>query len=202
MRARLSGLVAALLGTLVVVTLVLLMNAAARQGPEAGSTGTAIAIERRESTPLSPAQRRSPPRRREQAPRPSVDLSAALPGMDFGLGGLSDDLGDLAGNLLGGDRELTMSDDTVDQPPRPIAQSPIPYPARAKAQGVTGHVVLSVLIGPTGRVEQVRVLESQPAGVFDDAAVAGVQSWRFEPASYRGENVRVWARQRVRFDLG
>jgi periplasmic protein TonB len=45
------------------------------------------------------------------------------------------------------------------------------------------------------------VLESQPAGVFDAAAVAGVQQWRFEPASYRGENVRVWARQRVRFDL-
>jgi protein TonB len=29
-----------------------------------------------------------------------------------------------------------------------------------------------------------------------------VQSWKFEPASYQGENVRVWVTQRVRFDLG
>jgi protein TonB len=45
------------------------------------------------------------------------------------------------------------------------------------------------------------VLEAQPAGVFDDVAVAGVQTWKFEPATYRGENVRVWATQRVRFNL-
>ena len=32
-------------------------------------------------------------------------------------------------------------------------------------------------------------------------AVAGVQTWKFEPATYRGENVRVWATQRVRFNL-
>jgi protein TonB len=46
------------------------------------------------------------------------------------------------------------------------------------------------------------VLEASPPGVFDDVAVAGVQTWRFEPAQYRGEAVRVWATQRVRFDLG
>jgi protein TonB len=50
-------------------------------------------------------------------------------------------------------------------------------------------------------VEKVKVLESQPAGVFDEVAVSGVQTWKFEPASYKGENVRVWAKQRVRFDL-
>jgi len=58
-----------------------------------------------------------------------------------------------------------------------------------------------LLIGPTGNVEKVKVIEAQPAGVFDDVATAGVQTWKFEPASYRGENVRVWATQRVRFDL-
>ena len=62
-------------------------------------------------------------------------------------------------------------------------------------------MILSVLIGPTGQVERVKVLEAQPAGVFDDVAAAGVQTWKFEPATYRGENVRVWATQRVRFDL-
>ena len=93
------------------------------------------------------------------------------------------------------------ADDSVDVPPRPLVQSPMQYPPRAKAAGVTGYVLLSVLIGPTGQVEKVKVLEAQPAGVFDDIAVSGVQTWKFEPATYKGENVRVWAKQRVRFDL-
>lgn len=202
-RQRLLGLTAAVLGTLTVFTLILLMNAAAKRRDADVETGTSIAFERRETPKQQAVERKPPPRRRQQAPRPNVDLASTLPGMSFGLPGFDDgDLGDLTGGLLGDDRDLVMSDETVDQAPRPVAQAPIPYPARAKAQGVTGYVMLSVLIGPTGAVEKVRVLESQPAGVFDDAAVAGVQRWRFEPASYRGENVRVWARQRVRFDLG
>jgi protein TonB len=202
-RQRLSGLTAAILGTVTVFTLILLMNAAAKRRDADAETGTSIAFERREAPKQQAVERKPPPRRRQQAPRPNVDLSSTLPGMSFGLPGFDDsDLGDLTGDLLGDDRDLVMSDETVDEAPRPVAQSPIPYPARAKAQGVTGYVMLSLLIGPTGAVEKVRVLESQPAGVFDDAAVAGVQRWRFEPASYRGENVRVWARQRVRFDLG
>lgn len=202
-RQRLIGLAFAAAGTCAVFVLILMMNAAARRSDATAETGTSIAFERRETPQQKPVERRPPPQRRQQAPRPNVDLAAALPGLDFGLPGFDDsDLGDLAGNLLGDGRDLVMSDDSVDQPPRPIAQAPIPYPPRAKAQGVTGYVMLSLLIGPTGRVEQVRVLESSPQGIFDDAAVAGVQGWRFEPASYRGESVRVWARQRVRFDLG
>lgn len=202
-RARLFGIAAAVVGTLSVFTLILLMNAAAKRKDEVVESGTSIAFERREAPRKQEVERPPPPRRRQEAPRPNVDLSSMLPGLSFGLPGFDDsDLGDLASGLLGEDRDLVMSDDAVDQPPRPVAQSPIPYPARAKAQGITGYVMLSVLIGPTGQVEQVRVLESQPAGLFDDAAIAGVQRWRFEPASYRGESVRVWARQRVRFDLG
>lgn len=204
LRRMLVGVVAAVFGVAAVFALILMMNTAAQRAPENEETGTAINIEPRTAPPRQQqVQRKPPPRRRQQAPRPNVDLASALPGMDFGLPAFDEgDLGDLAGSLLDEGRDLVMSDDTVDEPPRPVAQTPIPYPARAKAAGVTGYVVLSLLIGPTGQIEKVKVLESQPSGVFDDAAVAGVQTWRFEPASYRGENVRVWARQRVRFDLG
>lgn len=202
-RRRLIGVAAAVLGTLTVFALILMMNAAAKRKQDDEIVGTSIAFERKEAPKKREIQRKPPPRRRQEAPKPNVDLSAALPGMDFGLPAFDEgDLGDLAGSLLDDGRDLVMSDDTVDEPPRPVAQTPIPYPARAKAAGVTGYVVLSLLIGPTGQIEKVKVLESQPSGVFDDAAVAGVQAWRFQPASYRGENVRVWARQRVRFDLG
>lgn len=52
-----------------------------------------------------------------------------------------------------------------------------------------------------GSVRQTQVLESSPSGVFDDAALQGVRSWQFEPAKYKGDSVRVWAKQKIRFDL-
>jgi protein TonB len=128
-------------------------------------------------------------------------LDSSLSGLDFGLPQYDSSELDLGDGLLGGGGDVVMTDDTVDQAPRPLLQTPMVYPARAKAQGVTGYVLLSVLISPTGQVEKVKVLEAQPVGVFDEVATAGVQNWKFEPATYKGENVRVWARQRVRFDL-
>jgi protein TonB len=105
------------------------------------------------------------------------------------------------GDLLGDGSGLVMTDDTVDQPPRATFQAPMVYPPRARSQGVEGYVVLSLLIGLTGEIEQVEVVESYPEGTFDEAALAGVNQWRFDPALYQGQAVRAWARQRIRFDL-
>ena len=63
-------------------------------------------------------------------------------------------------------------------------------------------MTLRVLIGKSGRVEKVKVVDASPDGVFDEAAVSAVRTWQFEPALYRGEKVRVWAKQVVRFNLG
>ena len=46
-----------------------------------------------------------------------------------------------------------------------------------------------------------RVLESEPPGTFDRAALDAVNSWRFEPATYEGLPVAVRVRQVVRFEL-
>jgi protein TonB len=125
-----------------------------------------------------------------------------LSGLDLGLPGFSaDDLGALEGDLLGGADGMVMTDDTVDQPPAASYQSPMIYPPRARARGVEGYVVFSLLIGITGEIEQVKIIESYPEGVFDEAAMQGINQWRFEPAIYQGQAVRAWAKQRIRFDL-
>jgi protein TonB len=97
---------------------------------------------------------------------------------------------------------LVMNEETVDVIPRPVQRSAPRYPPRARAKGITGHVTLRVLIGKSGKVEKVRVVDASPGGVFDEAAVTAVRTWQFEPALYRGEKVRVWAKQVVRFNLG
>jgi protein TonB len=179
---RLTGLGASALGTALVLGLVLFMNRPFEQPEgEDGNAFSSIEVVKREKPPAAePVRRPEPPRRPPQRSAP-----APIVGND----------------ILGDSGDVVMTDDTVDVAPRPIVQTPMTYPPRARAQGVTGYVLLSVLIGPTGQVERVKVLEAQPAGVFDDVAVAGVQTWKFEPATYRGENVRVWATQRVRFNL-
>jgi protein TonB len=75
------------------------------------------------------------------------------------------------------------------------------FPPRARAQGVEGYVVFSLLIGITGEIEQLEIVESYPEGIFDDAATQGINQWKFEPATYQGQAVRAWAKQRIRFDL-
>ncbi len=205
-RSALLGSAGALLGAVLVTGAILWMNQQGSILPsDSGLVGTQISVERKEKPPAQKSIERPKPKpKKTRAPSaPSVGLDSGLAGLDFGLPQFeTEDLGALAGNLLGGSGDTVMTDDTVDNPPRPVVQNPMTYPVRAKAQGVTGYVVLSVLIGPTGNVEKVKVIESQPAGVFDDTAVAGVQTWKFEPASYKGENVRVWATQKVSFNLG
>lgn len=143
------------------------------------------------------------PERTPHAPPPPLSgLDTSLSGVDVGIPGFSaSDLMGMEGDLLGDGSGMVMTDDTVDQPPRATFRAPMSYPARARAQGLEGYVVLSLLIGLTGEIEQVEVVESDPEGTFEEAALAGVRQWRFDPALYQGQAVRAWARQRIRFDL-
>jgi len=202
-RERLSGVLGVLLALLWVLAAVIAMNRQALQGNrDPGQRGTQIDLTRVEPPPPQVIERKPPPpKRAPPRAQPMVGLEGSLAGLDFGLPQFDEALPLDAGSILG-DGDGTMTDAAVDQPPRPIVQNPMAYPARAKSDGVTGYVLLSVLIGPTGSVERARVLEAQPPGVFDEVALTGVRTWRFEPAQYRGEAVRVWATQRVRFDLG
>lgn len=204
-RPQLIGLVSSALGLALVLGLIIFMNnQLARPDGDTGKAASSIEVVKKEKPPQQEQVRKpEPPKRkpRRSAPAPLVGLDSGLAGLNFGLPGFDANELDLGKGLLGDSGDVVMTDDSVDVPPKPVVQGPMQYPPRAKAAGVTGYVLLSVLIGPTGQVEKVKVLEAQPAGVFDDIAVSGVQTWKFEPATYKGENVRVWAKQRVRFDL-
>ena len=202
----LGGLAASACGTAMVLALLVFMNRQAG-GPDndAGQSGTVISAERKEKPPpKQPVRKPKPPKPQQQrtpAP-PSVSLSSVLSGLDFGLPQYdAEDLSALNDSLLGDGKDVVMTDDSVDVAPRPSLQTAMPYPVRAKAQGITGYVILSLLISPTGQIEKVKVLESQPQGVFDETATLGVKNWKFEPATYKGEAVRVWAKQKVSFNL-
>jgi len=199
------GLAFMLAGSVLIIGTLLMINRLAK-GPEAQelTRQTSFQVERKpEPPPKKVVKREQPkPKRSRDINPPMVDLDMSLSGIDMGIPGVSaDDLGGLRDELLGDTRNVIMTDDSVDQPPRATRQTPLPYPSSARKQGVEGYVVLSVLISAAGEIEKVQVLEASPTGLFEESAVQGIQNWRFEPAQYQGRNVSVWAKQRIRFDL-
>ena len=146
-----------------------------------------------------PKKHKTQPRR--SAPTPS--MSSGLSGIDMGLEGFgTEDMGDIGNSLLGDvSKNVIMSEDAVDVAPKPAQRSAMEYPKKARKNAITGYVVMNLLIGADGSIEKIKILESEPAGVFDDVAIAGISSWLFTPAQYQGNPVKVWAKQKIRFDL-
>ena len=110
------------------------------------------------------------------------------------------DSADLVGDA-GAVKNMVMTQDSVDAMPRIMQRTSPRYPPRARASGLTGLVTLNLLIGLSGEVIKVKVLQSTPPGVFDEAAIEAVRGWQFSPATYQGQAVKVWARQTLRFNL-
>lgn len=71
---------------------------------------------------------------------------------------------------------------TVGSPGNPLPR----YPLMARRRGLEGRVVLRVRVGPEGSVRAVAVAESSRHAVLDEAAVAALKHWRFEPARRAG----------------
>lgn len=63
------------------------------------------------------------------------------------------------------------------------------YPAAAKASGQRGSVVLQVLVGRDGAVQDVKFL--QGSLMFARAAIDAVRQWRFKPYSMNGRAISV-----------
>lgn len=71
-----------------------------------------------------------------------------------------------------------------------LAQASDPeYPAAAKASGQQGNVVLQVLIGPDGTVQDAKFM--QGSFVFARTAIDAVRLWRFKPYVMNGRPVAV-----------
>jgi TonB family protein len=63
------------------------------------------------------------------------------------------------------------------------------YPRAALAKELRGVVRVRYTIGTDGRVKDALVTSSEPAGVFDEVALAAVRRWRFKPHEVGGQPV-------------
>jgi TonB family protein len=84
-------------------------------------------------------------------------------------------------------------------PPRRIVNVDPVYPPDARDARVQGVVILEVLIGTDGKVEQAKVLRSIP--MLDQAAIDAVRQWEFTPTLLNGEAKKVIMTVTVNFTL-
>jgi protein TonB len=125
------------------------------------------------------------------APAPSVGLGS-FDGVDFGLPEFSfDAVSGVSDDMVGDMDNLLMTEDAVDSKPVAKYTPQLIYPPRARKENVEGRVVLWFIVGVDGLAKDIRVKESRPEGVFDDAAISCISGVRYEPAKYKGRPVEM-----------
>lgn len=75
------------------------------------------------------------------------------------------------------------------------------YPDSARRRGIEGYVKLAFTITAEGKVENVRVIESSPANVFNREARRAAVRWRFAPRREGGQLVEREAVKTLQFRL-
>ena len=84
--------------------------------------------------------------------------------------------------------------------PMVLSQAAPRYPPRALKQRLEGWVLVGFTIRPDGRVDDVSVLNAEPAGVFDREAVGSMQRWQSnhpaKPSPRNGGLISSWLAKR------
>jgi TonB family protein len=89
----------------------------------------------------------------------------------------------------------------LDVTPAKIIKRVLPVPPSGISRKTSGYVIVRFNISESGRVGNVEVVESTPAGVFDESAAAAVRKWTYEPRRENGTAVASTGQARLVFDM-
>jgi len=202
-RRELAALLSMLLGAVLMIVLVVSFNKDVEKKEEVKKDPLRYMKIKKVQQEIKKPKPKPKPKKKSTPKAPLPDLSSMLGGIEmdipeFELGNIAGNPNDLLGEIA---KDAAMSEGTVDTKPRVVSRSPMQYPASAMKKRIKGYVVVNLLIDTDGSIEAAKVLQSSPPGVFDAAALSGIRSWRFAPGKYKGRPVKVWAKQKVRFDF-
>ncbi len=85
-------------------------------------------------------------------------------------------------------------------PPRLLREIKADYTEDARQRGLSGEVVMEIVVRRDGSVGDVKILQGLGGGL-NDRAVQAVRQWRFSPAHRQGEAVDVMVEVSVEFRL-
>ncbi len=153
------------------------------------------------------------------APAPSPQLKAGGPPIPsfapaFDDVSLTSGSGDILGSGFGDGNASSWSPPGDDKLAKKIAEADkkgaegyrevVPYGTRqpnipdyAWKNKIDGWVLVTFAVNTRGHVENVRVLDANPRGVFDQNVIDAVQDWIYDPADFGGRKVKVQLTQRI-----
>ena len=88
---------------------------------------------------------------------------------------------------------------TIIREPQYRLRTPLRYPRRALELGQQGTVVVHAQLDRTGNPQKLTIAQSSDYQLLDQAALAAVEQWRFEPAWVDGEAIASVVRVPVNF---
>lgn len=125
-----------------------------------------------------------PPPKLTQPNRPNIDKAS-----------MSADLG--AFDLAGLNLNAPVDGDTLA-----IVRVLPRYPSRALSRGIEGWVLMEFAINELGLAVNPVVIESEPPGIFDRAALSAVKRWKYRPMIEDGRpRMRPGVRQLISFEI-
>ncbi len=143
-------------------------------------------IEKRKPPPPPPVDEPPP-----DLPRPEMESQDTNFGVD--IGAVDPGIGDI-GIGTGGY--------SADGEYLPIVKVKPIYPRRAQTRGIEGYVLLEFTVTRTGAVDNPVVIESDPPGIFDRAAINAARKFKYKPKVVNGEPIDVaGVLHRITFEL-
>lgn len=73
----------------------------------------------------------------------------------------------------------------------PIVKVQPVYPRRALSRGIEGYVIVEFTVTKQGTTKDIRVVEADPQGVFDRAAVQAAAKFKYKPRVVDGQPIEV-----------
>jgi TonB family protein len=77
----------------------------------------------------------------------------------------------------------------VTEPAKLIVRIEPKYPKLAVENKITGHLKAELIINEIGGVVNVKIIESMPAGIFDEEGVKVFKKWKYKPAKLNESKV-------------
>ena len=173
------------------------MGGSALTEPPKGSVLDFVRVKKEETVEQKDRKPRKPPPPKEQPPQmsspqmdsPSPDANGTS--MDFG--------GDVGADVaLDGGLALESGDGEY----LPIVKVAPVYPRRALQRGIEGFVIVEFTVTKQGTVRDPVVVEANPSGIFEQAAMDAAMKFKYKPRVVNGEATEVSGVQnRITFQI-
>ena len=137
-------------------------------------------VEKKQRKPKKPPKPEQPPPEMEQPQMEQTDMINADASMSFAANIAADN------GLKNG-----MSLDASDGEYLPIVKVAPIYPRRALSRGIEGYVIVEFTVTPQGTVVSPEVVEAEPEGIFERAAMDAAKKFKYKPRMVDGKAVSV-----------